>query len=248
MTLFGGFVDMPSSLRRVAKRFLINDTIINIMDRSNTDFPLITNVIRKMQPHALIAYFSILKELAYICEEEKRPLTGIDVAIACAEPIEEHTRRNAEQWLSTKLYFQYGTRETGTFAQECRKQNGYHYAQDAVLCEVLDDNDNPCEFGNLAITWFANKVVPLIRYKIGDSAAIVTENCECGLPYHRIDRIEGRISSMIITPDHRRITSMIFPHLLKDFEWIMEYQAEQCSKDHIIVRIRTNRKDNLLNL
>lgn len=245
MTLFGGSVDLPSSLRRITKRVLINDTILNIMDRSNTDFSSIVAVIRKKTPHALIAYFSILKELSQVCECEKRPLSGINVAIACAEPIEERARRHAEQWLNAPIYFQYGTRETGTFAQECRAQNGYHYAQDIIFCEVLDDDDNPCEFGNLVITWFANKVVPLVRYKIGDSASIVTEACACGLPYHRIDRIEGRMASMIITPDNRRITSLIFPHLLKDYDWIIEYQAEQTAKDHIVIRIRTNRKSSI---
>lgn len=50
---------------------------------------------------------------------------------------------------------------------------------------------------------------------------------------------------MIITPDDRRITSMIFPHLLKDFDWILEYQAEQVAKDRIIVRLRSNRDGGL---
>ena len=245
ITLFGGFVDIKSKLHRAVKRILINETIINIMDRSNTDFSSIVASIRKSRPQALIAYFSILKELAYVCEEEKRPLTGINVIIASAEPIEEQPRLYAQEWLGAPIYFQYGSRETGTPAQECKMQNGYHYAQDIALCEVLDDNDKPCAFGHLAITWFANRVVPLIRYKIGDSATINTDACACALPYHRIDRIEGRMSAMIITPDDRRITSMIFPHLLKDYDWIMEYQAEQVAKDHIVVRVRTSRKDNL---
>ena len=245
MTLFGGFLDIHSRFHRVAKKILINDTIINVMDRSKTDFSSIVKYVRKAQPEALISYFSILKELAYVCEKEESPLRNIKVAIACGEPIDEHGRKNAEQWLCAPIYFQYGSRETGAIAQECRMQNGYHYAQDIALCEVLEDSDNPCEFGSLVITWFANRAVPLIRYKIGDSATIVTEPCECGLPYHRIDRIEGRISSMILTPDNRRITSMIFPHLLKDFDWILEYQAEQVAKDHIVIRIRTNRKDDL---
>lgn len=38
---------------------------------------------------------------------------------------------------------------------------------------------------------------------------------------------------------------MIFPHLLKDFDWILEYQAEQVAKDRIIVRLRTNRDGGL---
>ena len=242
LSLFGGFRDVPSVTNRFLKSILVNDTVINIMDKSKADYSSILKKLRENPPQVLIGYFSILKQVAYAAELEQQPVTGIGLAVACAEPIEDATRKHVEQWLGTKVYAQYGCRELGTLAQECRNQSGYHFAQDMVLCEILDDNGKPAEYGNLTITYMGNRVTPLIRYQIGDGASLDRSQCDCGLPYHRLKVIDGRVSSMIILSNGTKITSMIFPHLLKDFSWIMEYQVEQTTLDYIKIRVK-RRKD-----
>lgn len=239
VSLFGGFRDVPSRINRLLKRLLINDTIINVMDNQTAHYGEILKKLRRRPPDVLIGYFSILCQVARAAKSEGNPLTGINVAVACAEPLDKKRRKLAEQWLGTKIYFQYGCRELGTFAQECTSQTGYHYAQDQVLCEILDDQGKPADYGHLTITYMGSKVVPLIRYQIGDGAALDESPCPCGLPWHRLRVIDGRLSSMVVLPDGSRVTSMVFPHLLKDFPWILEYQVEQVTEEQIRIRVRT---------
>jgi phenylacetate-CoA ligase len=239
VSLFGGFRDVPSSMNRSLKRLLINDTVINIMDSQSADYVEILKQLRRNPPQVLIGYFSILCQVARAAEAEGKPLQKVNLSVACAEPLDEKLRVHAEKWLGTKIYFQYGCRELGAIAQECKVQNGYHYAQDLILCEILDDQDQPADYGHLTITYMGNLVVPLIRYQIGDGAAMDESPCSCGLPWHRLKVIDGRISSMVVLPDGSQVTSMIFPHLLKDFAWILEYQVEQVAPDHIRIRVRT---------
>lgn len=239
VSLFGGFRDVPSGINRLLKRFLIDDTIINIMDSQSVDYGAILRKLRRRPPDVLIGYFSILCHVARAAEAEGKPLSGVGLSVACAEPLDERRRRHAEQWLGTKIYFQYGCRELGTFAQECRFKAGYHYAQDQVLCETLDDQGGPADYGHFTITYMGNRVVPLIRYQIGDGAALDESPCSCGLPWQRLSVIDGRLSSMVALPDGSQVTSMVFPHLLKDFPWILEYQVEQVTPVHIRIRVRT---------
>ncbi len=239
VALFGGFRDVPSRMNRLLKRLLIDETVINIMDVQNANYGEILREFRQNPPKVLIGYFSILCQLARKSEAEGEPLRGVDLGVACAEPLDERRRAHAEQWLGTKIYFQYGCRELGTFAQECSSQAGYHYAQDQVLCETLDNQGQPADYGHLTITYMGNRVVPLIRYQIGDGARLDESPCPCGLPWHRLKVIDGRLSYMMVLPDGSRVTSMVFPHLLKDFPWIIEYQVEQVTPEHIRIRVRT---------
>ena len=238
LNIFGGFRDLQSVITRTAKRWLINETLVNNMARENGDYDRLAERLLKAPPEAIIAYFSSLRELARALEKKKRPLAGVKVVIACAEPLDERGRRHAEQWLGTPVYFQYGCRELGALGQECREQAGYHYPQDVCYCEVLDDRGEPADQGHLTITHLGNRVVPLIRYQIGDGASLDNSPCHCGLPHLRLKSIDGRISSMITTPGGQLLTSMIFPHVFKDYPWILEFQVEQTYVNRLEVRVK----------
>lgn len=237
MTLFGGFRDLPGRTTRLLKRFLIQDHWINIMDPNQVDYQRILHSLRRSPPKALVAYFSILQELARAAESTGEPLRGLSLAIACAEPLDETARDHAEFWLGSPLFFQYGCREVGTFAQECRCQEGYHFAMDAAYCEVLQGDRDPFEPGDLLITWFPNRVMPLFRYHIGDAARLTREPCACGLPYDRLRTIDGRSSTMAVDRNGRRFTTMLFPHLFKDVSWIHRFQVEQPEPGNLIIRL-----------
>jgi phenylacetate-CoA ligase len=49
--------------------------------------------------------------------------------------------------------------------------------------------------------------MPLIRYEVGDRGALSSDAvpCGCGRALPKLERIEGRLDDVVITPDGRRI-------------------------------------------
>lgn len=237
-TYFGGFRDHSSWVNRFAKRLLLDDKIHNVMDAAKITYDGYARELLRNPPSVVIGYFSALKEIARSLQKIGRPVRGVKLIMSCAEPIEESGRNVIEAWFGTKVYSQYGNRELGTFAQECKRQDGYHYAGDTVFCEILDEDGDPATRGDLTITYMGNRVVPLIRYRTGDAAVHETRPCPCGLPFPRLMRIEGRISSVFLLKNGTKITTMFFPHLLKDYPWIVEFQAEQIGPGVLNIRVK----------
>jgi phenylacetate-CoA ligase len=238
LTLFGGFRDWHSRFKLFLKTCLLNDTTVNIMDSSALDYDRILRRVYRRAPEIIIGYFGVLKQLAEHAAALSRPVQGVKLIVACAEPIDERGRELVQQWLGAKVYSQYGCREVGAMGQECKEQKGYHYAQDTSLFEVLDDEGRLADYGNLTVTYFPNKVVPLIRYMTGDAGSLDLSPCPCGLPFARIRSIDGRVSSNIVLRDGRKVTTIILPHVLKDYPWIREFQAEQSVVDKLTIRVR----------
>lgn len=238
LTLFGGFLDRHSRFRLFLKTCLLNESTINIMDSSTLDYDLILRRIYRRTPEVIMGYFGVLKQLAEHAAAMSRPVQGVKLIMSCAEPVDERGRQLVQQWLGAKVYSQYGSREVGAMGQECGEQKGYHYSEDTSLFEVLDDAGKPAEYGNLTITFFPNRVVPLIRYSIGDGGSLDTSPCPCGLPFVRIRSIGGRLASGIVLRNGRKVTSLTLPHVLKDYPWIREYQAEQNVVNQLIIRVR----------
>lgn len=117
------------------------------------------------------------------------------------EPLVEETRRQIEDAWGCKSFNNYGSVETGAPAWECIHQNGMHFNEDAYIFEIVDpDTLEPMpdgQEGALVITSLFKEAAPIIRYMIGDIAAIWRDPCPCGCGFRRISPIKGRIDDML---------------------------------------------------
>src|SRR3546814_9801972 len=62
----------------------------------------------------------------------------------------------------------YSTQEAGYLALQCPEHEHYHVQSEAVLLEVLDEEDRPCrpgEVGRVVVTPLTNFAMPMIRYR-----------------------------------------------------------------------------------
>jgi phenylacetate-CoA ligase len=90
--------------------------------------------------------------------------------------------------------------------------------------------------GEVIATGFANRAMPLIRYRTGDVATLRKRaGCPCGRSRPIIDELDGRIEDYVITPDGRRVGRM--DHVFKDALLVKEAQILQGSSTGIVVRI-----------
>jgi phenylacetate-CoA ligase len=78
---------------------------------------------------------------------------------------------------------------------------------DYGLVELLPHGDGTAE---LVGTGFDNFLMPLVRYKTGDSVVLMEPGfrCPCGRSLPVVKRIVGRMDDAIKTPDGRKISMM----------------------------------------
>ncbi len=82
----------------------------------------------------------------------------------------------------------------------------------------------------LVITHLENFVMPFIRYKIGDRGILSEETCKCGRGLPIIKSLEGRTSDMLVTPSGKKVHSLLFAYIMKDFKGVQQFKIIQEDK------------------
>ncbi|MEZ4223115.1 MAG: hypothetical protein R3B13_19385 [Polyangiaceae bacterium] len=119
------------------------------------------------------------------------------------EVLDAHSRWFVENALGARLVDFYATEETGIIAWECPTGAGYHVDSDLVHLEVLRADGSPAaagEMGEVVLTNLFQHTMPIIRYRVGDMAALSARACECGRNLPLLERLHGRRLDFIVTP------------------------------------------------
>ena len=189
--------------------------------------------IRTWQPVLLQGYASILAELArYIVANNIRMPNTILGVFSTAEVLNDWQRNLMEQAFHCKVYNQYGSREIPNIACECRHGN-QHIFTDMVYLESQASNGED----RLIITSLTNRVMPFIRYDIGDSGKLKEGDCACGSPFPMLEMGLCRSNDLIKTSSGKSIHPSYFNRLLYGQTDIRQYQYIQSDPDKITLNI-----------
>jgi phenylacetate-CoA ligase len=72
----------------------------------------------------------------------------------------------------------------------------------------------PGELGEVVITELHSRLMPFLRYRVGDLARISARPCSCGLASPTIESLEGRVTALIHTPSGRRLSSYLVSYCM----------------------------------
>ena len=191
----------------------------------------------------ILCYPSPMFEFASYCKKNNVKFPFLRSIISSAEQLFDFQKELIERTFNVPVFNRYGNREFGLVAQECDKHSGFHVLTDRVYVEILDDNNNPCrpgELGNLVITELNNRVMPLIRYRIGDLASWSHQKqCTCGRGYPLLEKVEGRAFDVVRTPNGTVISGTFWTLLMRHIsEDIKAFQIIQNSIDKIAINIQ----------
>lgn len=105
-------------------------------------------------------------------------------------------RSLTEAW-NCRVFSHYGMTEMGLGGGvECEARDGYHLRENDLYVEVVDHRTGvPCAdgaLGEVVFTTLTRRGMPLIRYRTGDIARILTGPCPCGSSLRRMERVRGR--------------------------------------------------------
>ncbi len=139
-------------------------------------------------------------------EVEKRGLRSeinLKKGVIGSERWGEKMRQRIKNELDIEIYDIYGLTEIygPGIAIDCDCHEGIHYYDDYLYFEIINPETGEVlpegETGELVITTLKKEGAPLLRYRTRDLTRIIPQQCKCGRPYPRIDRIVGRTDDMV---------------------------------------------------
>ena len=117
------------------------------------------------------------------------------IVISSAEPLSPENRSLIQQAFGVPARNNYGCSEGGVMGYECDLGH-MHINADWIIFEPVDAGHNPVPAGQLSdrtlITNLANRIMPIIRYELGDRVTLSPEichmrnypaRCDCGRPH-----------------------------------------------------------------
>jgi len=191
------------------------------------------------RPRMIYGYSSSLYYLAQVMQER-----GASLRLKCisttGETLFPFQREPMESFYGCKVYDSYGG-ETMVVANQCGHGNTYHVNAESVIVEVVDADGNRCPpgvAGQVVLTDLNHFSMPFIRYNIQDVAVLSDRKCECGRQLPVMERIEGRLTDIGITPSGKSLVVHFFTGLFESYPVEVDsFQAVQESADHLVLTI-----------
>jgi phenylacetate-CoA ligase len=105
-----------------------------------------------------------------------------------------------EQTWGAVLHGTYASTEMATAFCECEARAGGHLRPELIALEILDDDGEPVaegRMGEVVVTPLGVRGMPLLRYRTGDIAYLITAPCSCGRRTPRLSPVLGRKNQML---------------------------------------------------
>ncbi len=210
---------------------------MSVFHLSEAFLPAYVQALRGRPYHAAMSYPSSLQLLAEAVLADEGPPIRFVAAITSGELLYPEQRATIEEAFGCRVFDQYGCSENCIFAAQC-PEGSMHLSIDYAATEIVDDAGQPVapgEVGNVVTTGFMNRAQPLIRYQLGDRAAISEERCACGSPLPVLTGLDGRASGTFITRDGRRVSRL--SSLMAGVNTVGAWQVVQEDIERFRVRI-----------
>jgi phenylacetate-CoA ligase len=113
-----------------------------------------------------------------------------------------------------------------------------HVNPEYGVLEIVDENGQPTDGeGTIVGTSLHNLAVPLIRYKMNDTARWSREPCPCGRTYRVIEKINGRLADQLYDLDGRAVNATVIGFAFDGMRNIRKAQVAQTAADRWVIRI-----------
>ncbi len=162
-------------------------------------------VMRDYKPSVLVTTPSYARQVAVRLAHKERKTTEfrLKTLILVGEPADNNLRRFLEHALKVNCWQHYGLSEIPgpALAYECENHSCLHVNDEHFLPEIIDPVTGapvPAGMdGELVLTTLTTRAFPLIRFRTGDRARIVTAPCTCDCRLVRIEWLTERTDQLV---------------------------------------------------
>lgn len=243
--IWGSEQDLLQGREQLSNRIgnrLLDRTLLNAFLLTDERMREIVEDLQRRPPGLVLAYAQAAYEVAVHATREGLAIPPQSGMIATAGTLHAFMRERLEEFFGCPVLDRYGSREAGDMAGECSEQDGLHVLPWSCYLEVLDPDGKPAapgETGEIVITSYTNRAMPLIRYAIGDLGVVADpeRSCPCGRQTQMLDGVTGRTVDVFIGADGRRVDGEYFTHLLYFRPWLRQFQVVQASPEEVVYRL-----------
>jgi phenylacetate-CoA ligase len=169
--------------------------------------------------------------------ERHRLFLHFDAVITGSDLLYPFERERIEAVFGARVYNFYGMAERIAFAAEC-ECGSLHVNPEYSLVEIVDAQGRPTDgVGFIAGTTFHNALMPIVRYRLGDTACWRREPCACGRTYPVIDKLTGRTGDMLFDMRGAPVNPTLLSFAFKGLHNIEKAQVAQTARDRWVVRL-----------
>ena len=194
----------------------------------------------RIKPDLMIGYVGAVAEVARIIETECMQISPPKAIAVTAAPLTPAQRDLIQSVFRAPVYDHYRSAEVPWIAGECLEQSGLHVFNDVRKLELLDSDGKPAPdetIGDVVVSDLTNRVFPLIRYRLGDRTAYMSEKCSCGVTFPRIRPVSGRTSDVLHLPNGQSVAGEGLAQIFSSTpDAVRQFQIRQAADYSITIK------------
>ncbi|HVA26071.1 MAG TPA: hypothetical protein VMW62_16985 [Chloroflexota bacterium] len=202
-----------------------------------------TSQLQSQDFKALDGYVNALVLLARYMLDTGQTGIHCQAVVTGAEYLSPPARELLERAFGCPVYNRYGSSEAGFIAHECGRSPNHklHINAEVLWLEFLGDGQPVAsgELGEIVLTEFTNRAMPLIRYRTNDVGvpADARESCPCGRGLPLLNSVEGRVDDLFYLPGGEVLVSHVWHEIFADQDFVAAFRVTQHRQDFVEVEI-----------
>lgn len=242
--IWGNPLELTQAQSRTYKwkeRYLKNRLLLSAYHLQEEQLPHYLKLIRSFRPAFLYGYASALHLMAELMLRQGLSLDiPLKAVVSTAERLHPHQRESIVRAFNAPVVNEYGARDGGIIAYECKAGQMHVFSENCYL-EIVDPISkqpvSPGQSGLLLVTDLHNYVMPRLRYELGDIVQLSADTCSCGIHYPILQQIDGREDDMFLSRKGHFVHGHYFNHLMRNLEAFQTFQIIQHSPERVSVKL-----------
>lgn len=196
----------------------------------------------EFKPKYIVGFPSSVYDLCTMALERNLKYEGtVKAFFPTAETVLPKYREVISKVLGCQVIDQYAASEGAPFILEC-PHGSLHIHPLTGVFEVVNENMQAADEGEILVTAFTTHGTPLIRYRIGDriKLAPMSFKCACGSSFPVVEYIDGRTSDFIWSPENGKVNLGNISNCTKDVNGIVCFQVTQKQPNSVNIAVVAN--------
>jgi phenylacetate-CoA ligase len=184
----------------------------------------------------LLGYASAIYQLALFAEELNQKIE-FRAVFPTAELLLPEWEMAIRRIFKCAVLPYYGCGEVNSLGYQTLESKAYLIPEEHALIEVMR-NDGSCGLsgeGRFLITDLDNYAMPIVRYANGDAGRISGAKEE--LPFSRIERLDGRYNSFLMTETGDLISGVLGTHAFRHVPSVQSYRIIQEEPLRLVIKV-----------